>query len=131
MDVHDGALMASPATPTATLFSLSRIRVFVEGKVQGVYYRETTRLKATSLGITGRAWNLADKRVEIVAEGQKERLEKLVEWCWKGPEGAAEVGMTDPLTKKRMVKNVTVEWVVDEQPGAERVYAEFANGGKK
>ena len=119
-------LMAAASTPAATQFS--RIRVFVEGKVQGVYYRETTRLKATSLGITGRAWNLADKRVEIVAEGQKERLEKLVEWCWKGPEGAAEVGMTDPLTKKRKVKNVTVEWV--EQPGT-REYEEFANGGKK
>ena len=121
-------LMAAASTPAATQFS--RIRVFVEGKVQGVYYRETTRLKATSLGITGRAWNLADKRVEIVAEGPKEMLEKLLEWCWKGPEGAAEVGMTDPLTKKRKVKNVTVEWVVDEQPGT-REYAEFANGGKK
>jgi len=111
--------------------ALSRVRVFVEGKVQGVYYRETTRLKATALGLTGRAFNLPDKRVEIVAEGPRATIEALVAWCWKGPEGAAEVGMTDPLTKKRKVSKVDVTWLVDEQEGTVREYSDFKNGGKK
>ena len=106
---------------------MSRARIFVEGKVQGVYYRESTRLKGTGLGLTGAAWNLKDKRVEILAEGPRQAIEALLAWCHKGPEGAAEVGMTDPLTKKRRVTKVQVEWLTDGPPE----HKDFANGGKK
>lgn len=46
---------------------------------------DTTKAKGERLGLTGVAYNLADKRVEIVAEGPKAAIETLVEWCWKGP----------------------------------------------
>lgn len=95
-----------------------------------MYYRETTKRKAEALRLTGVAFNLADKRVEIYAEGPREGIETLVKWCWKGPEGAAEVGVTDKLTQKRRVSNVEVVWEkVDE--GAARKYESFRNGGKK
>ena len=114
----------------STHLMLSRAKLFIEGKVQGVYYRESTRLKATELGLTGAAWNLPDKRVEIVAEGSKEAIEALIAWCWKGPEGAAEVGLTDPLTKKRKVTKVLVEWLAGSQAESPQFKA-FTNGGKK
>eukprot|EP00746_Dinoflagellata_sp_MGD_P053868 gnl/MRDRNA2_/MRDRNA2_23633_c0_seq1.p2 gnl/MRDRNA2_/MRDRNA2_23633_c0~~gnl/MRDRNA2_/MRDRNA2_23633_c0_seq1.p2 ORF type:complete len:111 (+),score=5.83 gnl/MRDRNA2_/MRDRNA2_23633_c0_seq1:50-382(+) len=66
-------------------------RRIVTGKVQGVYYRESTKRRGDSLGISGAAWNLSDGRVEIVAEGDKDKLETLIEWCWTGPEGAGRV----------------------------------------
>lgn len=110
--------------------AMSRARIHVEGKVQGVYYRETTRLKGTALGLTGAAWNLPDKRVEIVAEGPRASIEALVAWCKKGPEGAAEVGVTDSLTKKRLVTKVSVSWLAEDTDGP-REFSEFKNGGKK
>ena len=108
--------------------ALSRAKIFVSGKVQAVYYRETTKRKAEALGLTGRAYNLPDGRVEIVAEGAKAKIEELQAWCWKGPEGAAEVGLTDKLTLRRKVTNVETAW--EEAAGASR-YADFKNGGKK
>ncbi len=62
-----------------------RAHIFVSGKVQGVFYRENTRKKAESLGVTGWAKNLKDGRVEAVFEGDRERVEKMVEWAKKGP----------------------------------------------
>ena len=109
--------------------SFSRARIFVSGKVQGVYYRDTTKLKGSSLGLTGVAWNLSDGRVEIVAEGPKAKIEELEAWCWKGPEGAAEVGINHRAAQKRKVTRVELTW--EELPGSTPEYTSFANGGKK
>lgn len=99
--------------------------------MQGVYFRETTKLKGLSLGLTGSAWNLPDKRVEIIAEGPRDAIESLVTWCWKGPEGATEVGFTDPLTKRRKVTNVSLQWLAQDLAEDQRQHASFTNGGKK
>ena len=48
----------------------------------------------------------------MLAEGQRAKLEDLVKWCWKGPEGAEEVGIKNRLTAKRKVSNVEVSWLV-------------------
>ena len=64
------------------------ITILVKGKVQGVYYRQSTREKAEQLGITGTVKNLADKSVEIRATGTEEQLKLLEEWCRQGPPGA-------------------------------------------
>ena len=96
-----------------------------------MYYRDSTKLKATMLGLTGVAYNLADKRVEIIAEGSKSAIENLVEWCWKGPEGAAEVGLNKKLTLKRKVTKVEVSWDFVEQLDRSREYVTFVNGGAK
>jgi acylphosphatase len=63
----------------------ARAHVFVSGRVQGVFFRDHTRRWATSLGLTGWVRNLLDSRVEVLAEGEKERLEDLVARLKQGP----------------------------------------------
>lgn len=61
-----------------------RICVFVSGRVQGVLYRRYAQAKARELGITGLAHNLIDGKVELVVEGEKDKVEQFVEWCKQG-----------------------------------------------
>ena len=98
---------------------------------QGVYYRDTTKRKGDMLALSGAAYNLADGRVEIIAEGSKQNIEDLVRWCWKGPEGAAEVGVTHKLTKRRKVTRVDVLWELEEVVGQMPQYQGFKNSGTK
>ena len=66
----------------------TRAHVYVHGRVQGVFFRATTRDKARSLGVKGWVKNCQDGSVEAVFEGEKDTVEKVVDWCKKGPEGA-------------------------------------------
>ncbi|MHA7840272.1 MAG: acylphosphatase [Gammaproteobacteria bacterium] len=61
---------------------------FVRGKVQGVWYRASTREIALKLGVTGWAKNLSDRRVEIMACGTEKALNQFSEWLWQGPPAA-------------------------------------------
>ena len=63
----------------------TRAHIFVEGRVQGVFFRDNTRRKALSLGLRGWVRNTRDGRVEIVVEGPQEAVERLIEWCHVGP----------------------------------------------
>jgi acylphosphatase len=63
-------------------------RCVVSGRVQGVYYRASTRDRARSLGVTGYARNLPDGRVEVLACGPLARVEELCAWLWRGPPAA-------------------------------------------
>lgn len=56
-----------------------RLTAHVRGRVQGVGFRWWTRARALELGLAGSATNLADGRVEVVAEGPRARCEQLVE----------------------------------------------------
>lgn len=67
---------------------LQTISIIVKGRVQGVYYRQTTQEKATLLGITGTVRNLPDRSVKIIATGEKKQLDKLLAWCKQGPSRA-------------------------------------------
>jgi acylphosphatase len=60
-------------------------RFWVSGKVQGVFFRASTREQALRLGLSGSARNLADGRVEVIAAGDDESLEMLATWLHKGP----------------------------------------------
>ena len=60
-------------------------RALVAGRVQGVGYREACAREATRLGVGGHARNLPDGRVEVVATGEAEAVDALVEWCRSGP----------------------------------------------
>ena len=62
-----------------------RARVYVSGKVQGVFFREETREKAEQLGLAGWVRNLPDGRVEALFEGPSERVREMVGWCREGP----------------------------------------------
>ena len=64
---------------------LQTISIIVKGKVQGVFYRQSTREKAKELGITGTVENLDNDDVEIIATGTIEQLDRLTDWCKQGP----------------------------------------------
>jgi acylphosphatase len=65
-----------------------RVRLIIEGRVQGVWFRESTRREAVSLGVKGWARNNPDRTVEVVAEGPEDAVRKLVSWCHHGPPAA-------------------------------------------
>jgi acylphosphatase len=68
-------------------------RCLVSGRVQGVFFRAQTRHKALSLGLSGRAVNLPDGRVEVIVSGPAERVAALCEWLWEGPPMARVEGV--------------------------------------
>lgn len=68
-----------------------RAHVFVEGRVQGVFYRAWTRKNASKLDLKGWVKNLDDGRVEAVFEGSKEKVEEMVERCRDGSPAAKPV----------------------------------------
>jgi acylphosphatase len=74
-----------------------RAHLVVSGRVQGVFFRAETRDRAAALGLTGWVKNRPDQSVEAVAEGSREKIEKLIDWCRQGPPRAE-------------VSNVIVTW---------------------
>ena len=66
----------------------ARARVTVAGRVQGVFFRAETRRIALSLKLAGWVRNVEDGTVEADFEGERERIEKAIEWCGHGPGGA-------------------------------------------
>ncbi len=80
----------------------ARAHLFVSGRVQGVFYRDHTRRWATSSGLSGWVRNLADGRVEVLVEGEKKKIESLIDRLKEGP----------PMSR---VEKVTTEW--DEYTG--------------
>jgi acylphosphatase len=69
------------------------ICILVKGKVQGVFYRQSTRQKAKELQITGSVKNLPDESVEIIATGPSAQLQQLIEWCRHGPPKAIVIDL--------------------------------------
>ncbi|MHA1820560.1 MAG: acylphosphatase [Promethearchaeota archaeon] len=65
-----------------------KLHVYVSGRVQGVFFRASTKHMADSLGLRGFVRNLDDGRVEVEAYGDKESLEELLKWLHKGPRWA-------------------------------------------
>jgi acylphosphatase len=76
---------------------LSRARVVISGRVQGVNFRARTRDQARAGGVAGWVRNLEDGRVEAVFEGPKPAVQRLVSWCYSGPAPAR-------------VESVEVQW---------------------
>jgi len=84
---------------------MSCIRCIVSGRVQGVWFRETTRQQAQMLGISGSAVNLPDGTVEVIACGMEAALLELQDWLWTG----------SPMSR---VKSVSCEVLPDYVPPA-------------
>ena len=84
-----------------------RVRVLVDGRVQGVGFRQSAAREADRLGIEGWIRNLPDGRVEAAYEGSRSAVEEMVGWSRHGPMWATVTEMT----------------VVDEEPKGERGFS--------
>jgi acylphosphatase len=73
-----------------------RAHLIIEGRVQGVWFRDSTRAEAIRLGLVGWVKNRSDGSVEVVAEGPEEKVKELTEWCHYGPP-AARVTRVDEI----------------------------------
>ena len=62
-----------------------RAHLFISGKVQGVYFRQNTRIVSSRHGVTGCVRNLKDGRVEVILEGNETDVGEVIEWCQVGP----------------------------------------------
>ena len=56
----------------------------IYGRVQGIFFRDSTRKKARQLGLTGCVSNESDRTVKVIAEGEEKELEELIKWCYNG-----------------------------------------------
>jgi len=61
------------------------VHLIVSGRVQGVFFRDNTRRKAIELGLKGYAKNLSDGNVEVVAQGEEEKINQLIDFIKKNP----------------------------------------------
>lgn len=78
------------------------VHVIISGRVQGVWYRVSTKQKAEQLGVTGWVKNRVDGCVEAVFEGEEKIIEDMIKWCYTGPPNAI---VKDVKVKKRTLIN--------------------------
>ncbi len=76
------------------------VKLVIHGRVQGVWFRESTRKQAVELGVSGWVKNRVDGSVEALIEGPKDSVKKLIDWCHKGP----------PYAKVDQVDEIWVDW---------------------
>ena len=62
-----------------------RVHIFVNGRVQGVFFRQATKVIAIKNNVTGWVRNLDDGRVEILIEGDDRCIDSVIAWCGCGP----------------------------------------------
>ena len=86
---------------------IAEAKVTVSGRVQGVWFRTSTKDTALSAGVRGYVRNLPDGRVEAIIQGQKVQVEPVIEFMRTGPPGA-------------LVREIEIEW---REP--ERTYESF------
>lgn len=88
---------------------LRTISITVSGKVQGVFFRQGTKEKASALGIAGIVSNQPDDTVLIIATGPDEQLEELVRWCHQGPPRAIVNGVATAEMPLRHFSSFTID----------------------
>lgn len=76
-----------------------RKHVIIKGFVQGVWFRATTQEQALAHHVNGWVKNTSDGNVEAVFEGEADDVEKVIQWCHRGPGGASVTGV-DVETEK-------------------------------
>ena len=74
-----------------------RARILITGLVQGVFFRREITDLARNLGVTGWVRNIPDGSVEVICEGDKDKLDRVIQFCRVGPSGAR-------------VRSVDVDW---------------------
>ena len=77
-----------------------RLHITVKGKVQGVFYRDSTQKKARQLGVSGYVRNLRNGDVEMVIQGGDEEVQLMKKWCWTG---SPHSNVTDVIVREENV----------------------------
>jgi acylphosphatase len=93
-------------------------QIFVSGKVQGVFFRESTRQLATELKLSGGVRNLRDGRVEVQVAGENNAVQSLIKWLKTGPK-LAKVSTIDVLEIE------SIEQSSDFQPQRQKSHFEI------
>jgi len=88
--------------------SIKHLDITVSGKVQGVYFRLTTKAVADQLGVKGTARNMPDGTVSIEAEGDAFALDSFLEWCREGPEKAEVENVSYDVGEVKNYRNFEV-----------------------
>ena len=79
----------------------------VSGRVQGVFFRDTTRKMANQFGVTGYARNQADGTVAVLACGDATAVDALCEWLWQGPDSARVDGVVCETREYQSISGFT------------------------
>ncbi|WP_315818162.1 acylphosphatase [Paraflavitalea speifideaquila] len=87
---------------------LQTVSIIVTGKVQGVFYRQSTKEKALELGITGTVKNQPDGSVLIQASGPSTVINQLIAWCRQGPSRAQVTSVEVTIIETRAFIGFTV-----------------------
>lgn len=90
-------------------------RIFISGQVQGVFFRDNTRKKASELNLTGGVRNLRDGRVEVLVAGEEQAVQSLIKWLEIGPK-LAKVSIIE-------VVGCPVNLLQDQQAGLFEIWA--------
>jgi acylphosphatase len=88
----------------------TRAHVYVSGRVQGVYFRATTRDHAREQGVDGWVRNLEDGRVEAVFEGPEDDVEAMIDFCHEGSEAARVEDVDVTVEEPAGADGFTVRW---------------------
>ena len=64
---------------------MKTVRLYITGKVQGVWYRASAKDKAISLNLKGKVWNNPDGSVGAVVQGPEDIVDDFINWCRQGP----------------------------------------------
>jgi len=90
--------------------SRTRAHVFVSGRVQGVYFRATTREQAREAGIDGWVRNLPDGRVEAVFEGPEDAVDAMLDFCREGSPAANVADVEVEFEEPEGIEGFEVRW---------------------
>jgi len=83
--------------------NIEAVHIVVRGRVQGVWYRNSAKARASELKLAGWVRNCPDGTVEIHAQGNRENLDRFIEWCKQGPPTAEVTGLdTTPASVEGM-----------------------------
>ncbi|MDQ6761567.1 MAG: acylphosphatase [Bacteroidota bacterium] len=81
----------------------------ISGKVQGVFFRAMAKKVAEKNNLTGWIKNLADGNVEAIVSGDKDSVERFMEWCKQGPENAQVQAVNVHYVEEKIFKEFTVK----------------------
>ena len=85
------------------------IHLQIKGKVQGVFYRVSTKKMAVALGVTGWVKNKDNGDVEVMATGSQIKLKQLADWCRQGPAGAAVHELVETAQEEIMFDSFSIK----------------------